>query len=671
MIGGRPVPELLGGVIRNDGGDTVLAVNGVSLYESANGGRLSAWAPNGARDVALAEGFTGLDFTSHEDFVYRSAPRAAVYEALPGFLLRLDAPGLSEERAASPGSPVWARISGGRGTYEPERSTTGAEYDFSRFAAEAGLDFSLEEGVTGSVSVFRIQGSADVNSPVGGGKMETEGFGAALGISLSWRKDFYAQGRFSLSNYSVDISSSDLGRLDSGVGARANSLNFEAGRNFALNEKVRLTPRAWLARSAVETDGFTDAVNSRVSSGDSSRLVGGLGVVAETARERNWRGGALSLRGSLDLAQTLGDTHTSVDVSGEKLESKSPKTRLLLGLGGKYRKGRFSVGAEVSAGGLRFGRFGILGPGHLRLEVPGRVGRIDFGELMKHSAQHAKPCFPILSRLLIFLCALVWLAGCGGGGGSTLRPLAALIPEIPSQESQPPDRQPDTPEQPEQPPASPSTGCIALHDGTCASIPEFNERASQLAQGYADHPTFKNQWGLGSIGADRAYAHVNLLEGENAAPGAGVTIGFIDTGIDHDHPIFAGKTITEVFMGGAVDETGVDDFSHGTAVASIAAGIRDHSSPGRHQGVAWGADIAMFAIPLGEGDGTYTPISLEGLAGADAGTAQEFNQVLSWRDGGRRVEVLNLSFGAQGVIDGYSEADLRANFSQAIARTRR
>ena len=352
VIGGRTVPELLGGVIRNDGGDTALAVNGFTLYESANGGRLSAWAPNGARDVTLVEGFAGLDFTSPDDFIYRYTPRAAVYEALPGFLLRLDAPGLSEKRTTSPGSPVWARVSGGRGTYEPERSKVDAEYDFSRFAAEAGLDFSLEEGVTGSVSVFRIQGSADVNSPVGGGRIEAEGFGAALGLSMNWQKDFYARGRFSLSNYSADISSRALGRLDSGVGARANSLNFEAGRHIAVKEKMRLTPRVWLSRSAVEADEFTDAANSRVSAGDSSRFEGGLGVVAETTRARNWRGGALSLRGSLDLAQTLGAAETSIDVSGERLESEPPKNRLLLGLGGTYRKGRFSVGAEFTAGGL-------------------------------------------------------------------------------------------------------------------------------------------------------------------------------------------------------------------------------------------------------------------------------------------------------------------------------
>ena len=352
VIGGRPVPELLGGVIRNDGGDTVLAVNGVSLYESANGGRLDAWAPNGARDIALAQGFTGLDFTSPEDFMYRYTPRAAVYEALPGFLLRLDAAGLSDKRGTSVGSPFWARMSGGRGTYEPERSSVGAEYDFSRFAAEAGLDVSLEEAATGSVSVRRMRGSADVKSAVGGGEIEAEGFGATLGFSVNWHDANYTRGRLSFATYSADLSSNARGRLDSDVGAHASSLYFEVGRHIAAREKIRLTPRVWMARSAVNVEKFTDAVNSGVSAVDSTRFEGALGVVAETAGARSWRGGAFSLRGSLDLAQTLGAADTSVDVSGEKLESETSRTRVLLGLGGTYRKDYFSIGAEISAGGL-------------------------------------------------------------------------------------------------------------------------------------------------------------------------------------------------------------------------------------------------------------------------------------------------------------------------------
>ena len=78
---------------------------------------------------------------------------------------------------------------------------------------------------------------------------------------------------------------------------------------------------------AVEVDDFTDAVDSRVSVGDASHLTGGLGVVAEVARNRNRRGDSLSLRGS-------------------------SRTRLLLGLGGSYQRGRLTIDAEVSAGGF-------------------------------------------------------------------------------------------------------------------------------------------------------------------------------------------------------------------------------------------------------------------------------------------------------------------------------
>ena len=158
---------------------------------------------------------------------------------------------------------------------------------------------------------------------------------------------------------------------------------------------------------------------------------------------------------------------------------------------------------------------------------------------------------------------------------------------------------------------------------------------------------------------------MELLKGAGAAPGAGVTIGFIDTGIDDQHPVFAGKTLHEQLLTGASQETG-HTTSHGTAVASIAAGGRIGGSDAAH-GVAWGADIAMFAVPAGSGNNVYNPISLASLAAADSGWAAEFGTVLGWREGTRKVDVLNLSVGYSGLIDIYSEADLRANFGTAIA----
>ena len=189
--------------------------------------------------------------------------------------------------------------------------------------------------------------------------------------------------------------------------------------------------------------------------------------------------------------------------------------------------------------------------------------------------------------------------------------------------------------------------------------------AESLAPDYAQHANFQTQWGLTSINAALAYGNVELLKGASAAPGAGVTIGFIDTGIDDQHPVFAGTTITEQLRWGATQETG-DESSHGTAVASVALGKRIGGSAAAH-GVAWGADIAMFAIPLGRGDGTYTPVSLQSLSNDDQAWADLFTHVLDWQDGNRKVDILNMSLGYAGIINGYSRADLRANLPNMIA----
>ena len=262
----------------------------------------------------------------------------------------------------------------------------------------------------------------------------------------------------------------------------------------------------------------------------------------------------------------------------------------------------------------------------------------------------------------ILLCATLVLTNCGGGGGGS-RVISAVMPK--TQQPQPPPQEPEQPPQPPQP-QQPPQECIPLHDGTCATIGDFNTRAGRLAGEYRLEDPFRNQWGLGAIGADRAYAHVNLLKGENAVAGAGVTIGFIDSGIDTAHPMFTGKTVNEVFLGGTPDERGTR-FSHGTAVASVAAGIRDHSIPTGPQGVARGADIAMFAIPVKSSDGAYNPVSLVNSAGVNTSWASRFNRVLAWRNGLKRVDILNLSIGFEGIIDDYSETDLRANFGEAIA----
>ena len=261
---------------------------------------------------------------------------------------------------------------------------------------------------------------------------------------------------------------------------------------------------------------------------------------------------------------------------------------------------------------------------------------------------------------LLALLAILSLGACETTGiqvEPASEPGSATGPET----MQPP-REPEPEPEPEPPPR-----CIPTHDGRCASAEDFQTATEPLAAEHREHVNFKNQWGLSHIKADYAYGHLSQIKGEDAAPGAGVTIGFIDSGIDQLHSDFEGKTISEYALLGARNETG-HRFSHGTAVASVAAAIRSQHYFSAH-GVAWGADIAMFAIPTGAaGDRPYRPISLQGLAGEDPVWAGVFNVVLVPRPEVPEVDILNLSVGYSGIIDSYTEEDLRANLGQAIAR---
>lgn len=149
-------------------------------------------------------------------------------------------------------------------------------------------------------------------------------------------------------------------------------------------------------------------------------------------------------------------------------------------------------------------------------------------------------------------------------------------------------------------------------------------------------------------------------------PGEGVTVGLIDSGIDQDHPSFAGKYIPENrihIYGEVFDERG-GAFSHGTAVASIIAArpTGDPRLDGSFFGVAPGADLKMFAVRLGTGGDHYNPIGLDRLRRDDPIDRDLFTRVLR-----EDIDILNLSFGVPGIIENYDANDLRNNFGQTIA----
>ena len=183
----------------------------------------------------------------------------------------------------------------------------------------------------------------------------------------------------------------------------------------------------------------------------------------------------------------------------------------------------------------------------------------------------------------MLLATAILVAACGGGGGG-----GGTMAEAPSMT--------ETPNE------------------------EFLARAATIASGYRNRSEFSRQWGLGRTRADRAYAHMELALGSDFSAGKGVTIGIVDTGIDLNHPAFVttandpdkDRTITRTLLPGASIEDG-SETSHGTVVAGVAAGGRNVGLPGSAHGVAWNANLAVFAVSLGSGGGrviVYRPTDL-------------------------------------------------------------
>ena len=407
-LNGRRVAEVIGDDwIINDGGETTIVVNDVTLHNGATGVVPDTVALNGAWNVRMrAEGVTVTDYTtdpangprrssasgnssvtvtdrtdpvpanwvvsepatgviadrdfSAEDFLEEMreqpgspvfmeeyAPRAAVYEALPDFLLRLTGQGPSRTCGSVPDEPIWVRFAGGQGSYEADRSTTGATYNLERFETEGGLSAAFNETTKGWVSVRHVWGAAGIGSPTGGGQIDVRGLGSSVGGAWQSATGAYAKGCFSYMAYNVDFASNQQGLLKAGTDGRAYTLDFEAGRRFALTGEVQLTPRVWVVGSRVSVDSFTDAVDARVSFTDADRVIGGLGFVADTTRP--WGDGEFVLRGSVDVERLLSGVETRVQVSGERLSAEATEHGLRFGLNGVYRQGRFSIGAEVAA----------------------------------------------------------------------------------------------------------------------------------------------------------------------------------------------------------------------------------------------------------------------------------------------------------------------------------
>lgn len=129
-----------------------------------------------------------------------------------------------------------------------------------------------------------------------------------------------------------------------------------------------------------------------------------------------------------------------------------------------------------------------------------------------------------------------------------------------------------------------------------------------------------DEWDRVTLDASIAEIGANVLH-SGGIDGAGATIAILDTGIDYDHPAFAGRitgsacfssqvagdgTVSSCIGGAAVDtispraatycfdDNPLDACFHGTHVASIAAGVPGGSYP--YSGVAPGAKIVAVQV---------------------------------------------------------------------------
>ncbi len=347
-IEGRHMSEALDGWIVNDGGPTTIVMNEVVLHDGARGAT-GLWAPNGALFWTIREqGVTiagrpasGLDRDfSAADFISVYAPSAVLYESLPGLLLRLDE-GPPRRR---PETPAWTQVEHAVGHGGPARSRTEARYDYDRTEMLAGMSRAWGGGVSGSLWLRGVRVAAETEVFSGRGELDVRGMGA--GLEARWRGEDGPElsGQLSLTDYDVDASSRQYGRLLREAGAQTLSARLMAGWRMELGPGARLLPRAWLQHAKAEVDDFTDTVGARASHTDESRTSGGLGLVAE------WTGEGHTLYGSVDLERLLGGEATVVELSGQRFGASAERTRAWVGFGGESGGERLTL-----RGGIRLG----------------------------------------------------------------------------------------------------------------------------------------------------------------------------------------------------------------------------------------------------------------------------------------------------------------------------
>lgn len=167
-----------------------------------------------------------------------------------------------------------------------------------------------------------------------------------------------------------------------------------------------------------------------------------------------------------------------------------------------------------------------------------------------------------------------------------------------------------------------------------------------------------SRWALETVNATAAWQNARVTDSN--PPGLGARVGILDTGIDPYHPAFESVSMIYEF------ETS-NGISHGTAVAGIIAGSPyddEWIELGGIPGLAWGAELEIFAITLDDGDTDYTPFDLKNAPPElddETRSYLRLGEVFA-----TNLDMLNLSLGVNGGIDRYTEEAIRKHFPRTI-----
>jgi subtilisin family serine protease len=189
-------------------------------------------------------------------------------------------------------------------------------------------------------------------------------------------------------------------------------------------------------------------------------------------------------------------------------------------------------------------------------------------------------------------------------------------------------------------PATSAPRALASVDGAAVNVAKDRAQAfwNRVAAPVRDGRTRLGS-GLSKIWLDgRVRASLDESVSQIRAPeawaagfdGAGVDVAVLDTGVDLDHPDFAGRiAASKVFTG---EESVQDGYGHGTHVASIVAGS-GAASDGKHKGVAPGADLLVGKVLSDAGSGSDSQV-IAGMQWAAESGARLVNMSLGGPDDG-------------------------------------